>query len=258
MPVTSASPQLREHRRAPGTASRRPPPLWARAAPREAWFRSLDERLRRAYGTPERRLGNLRNPLDECVYIILSFQTDVPRARLTWRALKKKYPTWDGLLRAREASVARLLQPGGLHRQKTDAIRRLLRQVKADQGTLSLEYLRSTDDALAEKALLRLHGLSWKGARCVLMYSLRRAYFPVDVNIFRIFRRMGVLPGTAVYRRRTLHDLVQEWVPPPARRSLHVNLVVHGQEVCRPLNPKCKLCPVAAMCRMNLKCSANR
>ena len=43
----------------------------------------LDELLDTAYGAPEAVLGNQPNALDEAVYIILSFQTDLPRFFLT-------------------------------------------------------------------------------------------------------------------------------------------------------------------------------
>jgi endonuclease III len=212
-------------------------------------MRVLDRQLRRAHGTPERRLGNLRDPLAECVFIILSFQTDIPRARMVWRALRHNFPNWQMLVRARESSVAAVLRPGGLHHQKARAIRSLLRQVQDQTGRLSLAHLRRLSDHDAERALLGLHGLSWKGARCVLMYSLDRDVFPVDVNIFRIFKRMGVLPARAVYRRRSLHDALQDQVPLESRRSLHINLVVHGQDVCLPVRPRCSSCAIASMCR---------
>ena len=212
-------------------------------------LRVLDLRLRRAHCTPERRLGNLRDPLAECVFIILSFQTDVPRARAVWRVLRRRFPTWEMLLRARESTVADVLQPGGLHHQKARAIRGLLRQVRDATGRISLAHLRHLSDHDAERALLGLHGLSWKGARCVMMYSLDRDVFPVDVNIFRIFKRMGFLPAHAVYRRRSLHDTLQAQVPAESRRSLHINLVVHGQDVCLPTHPRCSSCAIASMCR---------
>jgi endonuclease III len=226
---------------------------------RQDWFGSLDARLREAHGTQERQLGNRADALEECVYIILSFQTDVPRTKAVWRALRRQFLTWEHVLQARTDELAAVLQPGGLHRQKASAIRRLLQQVKREHGELSLESLRALDDESAERALLNLHGLSWKGARCVLMYSLRRASFPVDVNVFRVLRRTGAIPARAVYRRRTLHDKVQTLVPAPARRSLHVNLVVHGQEVCLPTNPRCSQCGVASMCmRRGVKLNASR
>jgi endonuclease III len=102
-----------------------------------------------------------------------------------------------------------------------------------------------------------LPGLSWKGARCVLLYSLGRHVLPVDSNTFRILQRTGVLSRQAVYRRRTVHDAIQAAVPAHRRRTLHVNLVVHGQRTCLPRAPQCPRCPLNADCpRIGLPASA--
>ena len=133
--------------------------------------------------------------------------------------------------------------------QKALVIGRLLAEVRRVTGGLSLGLLSTMSDPEAERLLTRLPGLSWKGARCVLLYSLRREVFPVDVNAFRILRRAGVLSQSAVYRRRSLHDAIQATVPPRRRRILHVNLVVHGQRACLPRAPQCPRCPVTSTCR---------
>ena len=142
------------------------------------------------------------------------------------------------------------MRAGGLHRQKARVIKRLLRAVRKQVGELSLEALRDMPDIEAERLLTLLPGLSWKGTRCVLLYSLHRQVLPVDGNTFRILKRAGVLPQSAVYRRRSLHDGVQEAVDPPRRRSFHVNLVIHGQRVCLPRAPNCPECPAQAVCAM--------
>jgi adenine-specific DNA glycosylase len=51
-----------------------------------------------------------------------------------------------------------------------------------------------------------------------------------------------------VYRRRIVHDAVQDVVPAHRRRALHVNLVVHGQRTCLPRAPQCPSCPLLAAC----------
>ena len=38
-------------------------------------------------------------------------------------------------------------------------------------------------------------------------------------------------------------EKLQAAVAAPRRRSLHINLVVHGQRICLPLVPKCSRCP---------------
>ena len=208
----------------------------------------IDGILEAAYGSPEAELGNKDDPLDEAIYIILSFQTDLSRVRSTWSALRAAYPSWEAVERAPALKIARALREGGLHRQKARTIRHLLFAVRRVVGELALDLLRGMNDADAERFLTRLPGLSWKAARCVLLYSLRRDVFPVDGNTFRILKRSGVLTARAVYRRRTLHDALQAGVPAARRRSLHVNLVVHGQRTCLPRSPRCPECPLLALC----------
>ncbi len=208
----------------------------------------IDAVLEAAYGTPEAELGNKPDPLDEAIYIILSFQTDLARFSSTWSRLRAAYPSWDALERAAARDVARVLRDGGLHKQKTRTIRRLLAEVRRVADEYSLDLLRAMNDQEAEGLLTHLPGLSWKAARCVLLYSLGRDVLPIDSNTFRILKRTGVLSRRAVYRRRTLHDAIQAAVPARRRRTLHVNLVVHGQRTCLPRDPHCECCPLGTDC----------
>jgi endonuclease III len=215
------------------------------AAERLVW---IDEALEEFYGTPESELGNQNDPLDEAIYIILSLQTDLRRFRSTWFGLRTAFPRWDAVKSANTRKIANVLREGGLHRQKARTIKKLLEAVRRIAGDLSLEMLRQQSDDEAERTLTRLPGLSWKGARCVMLYSLNRNVFPVDGNTFRILKRLGILSRRAVYRRRTLHDSVQAAVPGARRRPLHVNLVVHGQRTCLPRSPRCTECPLLPVC----------
>jgi adenine-specific DNA glycosylase len=46
-------------------------------------------------------------------------------------------------------------------------------------------------------------------------------------------------------------------VPAHRRRTLHVNLVVHGQRTCLPRAPRCSCCPLNADCpRIGLRAGA--
>src|SRR5438093_7387692 len=94
----------------------------------------LDRLLHEAYGAPEGLLGNQVDPLDEAIYIILSFQTDLPRFKETWQKLRSAFPRWRDVDEASLDEVAAALRLGGLHRQKARAIKRLLRAVRRNFG----------------------------------------------------------------------------------------------------------------------------
>jgi endonuclease III len=210
----------------------------------------LDLILDATYGAPEAELDNKPDALDEAIYIILSFQTNLERFKLVWQQLRQAFPTWEDLSRAPVPRVAKILKIGGLHDQKARAIKNLLKAVSARNGECSLQWLRGLDDDEAERALANLPGLSWKGARCVMLYSLGRSTFPVDTNTFRIFRRVGILSSSAVYRRKELHDSLQDAVEPSRRKAFHINLVVHGQRICLPRRPLCWKCAALRLCAM--------
>jgi endonuclease III len=202
--------------------------------------------LERAYGTP--KLGNLPDPLDEAAYIILTFQTDIPRARLVWTALKAHFPSWREVLDAPDADLASVLRPSGFHFARARLLKAMLREVVRLIGELSLDVCRRMTTEDAEALLRSLPGLDRKGARCVLLYSLDRAVLPIDSNAYRFSSRYGILKAGTRYRRASVHDALQRIVPPRLRHDLHVNLVVHGQQTCTPRAPNCPGCPVRRSC----------
>lgn len=216
-----------------------------------ARLEQLDRLLDASYGAPEADLDNKQDPLGEAIYIILSFQTNLERFKQVWAQLRVAFPSWEDLMRAPLRRVTRVLRTGGLQEQRARMIKKLLKAAKKETGTYSLDVLRNMEDEEAERFLTRLPGLSWKAARCVLLYSLVRDVFPVDGNTFRILKRVGVLDRSCVYRRRGLHDGLQDAVEPSRRKSFHINLVVHGQRTCLPRHPRCSICVARSICAMH-------
>jgi hypothetical protein len=112
----------------------------------------LERLLHQAYGEPEDRLGNQLDPLDEAIYIILSFQTDLRRFKETWQKLRSAFPRWSDVEAAPHNEVTAVLQPGGLHRQKARVIKQLLAAVRRRFGDLSLDALHEMADIKAAPA----------------------------------------------------------------------------------------------------------
>jgi len=202
----------------------------------------IAESLDTTYGVPPRNplpLGNQTDPLDELIYIQLTVMTEFGVDEV-WRQLKKRYPTWDAVLRGRRETLVRLFHPIGLYEQKADRVRAILRRIKDDRGTCSLDFLAEMPDAEAEAYLTSLPGVGKKVARCVLMYSLGRDVLPVDAHVLRVAKRLRLLDEEMSWARA--HDAIHEAVPAQFRYALHVNLVRHGRTVCRAKNPHCEDC----------------
>jgi len=205
----------------------------------------IAQALAQAHGGPD--LGNKSDPLDELIYIALTRRTNQKNAQRAWHAVSAKYSPWDVLLRAPEADIASTIACGGLSLQKARWIKQALQHIKEVCGSLSLEFLRELGDAEAERYLCGLPGINTKSAKCILMYSLRRQVLPVDTHVRRVSERLGLLElGLS---SRPMHQQPEAVVPPAWRHAYHVNIVVHGRQICTALKPKCGLCVVASLCK---------
>jgi len=193
---------------------------------------------------------NLKNPLDELLFIICSTKTGEASYRSTYRSLKETFPTHYQIAEAPAEYIARPIVSGGLSNQKAKAIRDLLDIIVAKFGEPTLKPLRKMNDEDAEAFLLSLPGVGKKVARCVLMYSLGRQVFPVDTHCWRIARRLGWVRPTQKDKHCAPRDMdrLQSRVPPELRYSLHVNMISLGREICTPSFPRCDECPISAWC----------
>lgn len=193
---------------------------------------------------------NLKDPLDELLFIICSTKTGEASYRSTFRSLKDAFPTHLRIAEAPAEYIARPIVSGGLSNQKAKTIRNLFDVIGAKFGEPTLKPLRKMSDKDVEAFLLTLPGVGKKVARCVLMYSLGRQVFPVDTHCWRIARRLGWVRPTQKDRHCAPRDMdrLQSKIPPELRYSLHVNMISLGREICTPTTPQCDECPIAAWC----------
>lgn len=205
--------------------------------------------LRQRYGDFDHY--NLADPLDELIFIICSTRTTERGYRETYRALRARFPTNKDLARARAHDIAEAIQRGGLFAKKANQIHAIVGACMRRFGEPSLDALRSWSDTECERFLLTLPGVGKKVARCVMLYALGRAVFPVDQHCWRVSLRLGWIRQTRRNRSGSPRDeeRLQEKVPPAYRFSLHVNMISLGRDCCKPLNPDCARCPITALCR---------
>lgn len=193
---------------------------------------------------------NLKDPLDELLFIICSTKTGEASYRSTFQLLKETFPTHLQIAEAPTEYIARPIVSGGLSNQKAKAIRDLLDVIVKKFGEPTLKPLRKMSDKEAEAFLLSLPGVGKKVARCVLMYSLDRQVFPVDTHCWRIARRLGWVRSTQKDKHCAPRDMdrLQSKIPPELRYSLHVNMISLGRDICTPSTPCCDECQISALC----------
>ncbi|MEJ7711239.1 MAG: endonuclease III [Pyrinomonadaceae bacterium] len=207
-------------------------------------LRYIIQNLERTYGVPEN--SRLSDPLDMLVNVILSQATSDVNSERTFEALKRRYPTWGKALLARESSIAATIKSGGLSNQKAAVIKGLLRQIKEREGQLDLAMLHKMPTVEAARYLSQFRGIGPKTIACTLLFACRKEIFPLDTHIFRVLRRIGLVPQKCSDARA--HELMAAIVPSGKHYSFHVNLIRHGRRICRPREPLCDRCPIVEYC----------
>jgi endonuclease-3 len=207
-------------------------------------IRYLIQNLESTFGVPE--LEPPSDPLDMLLRVILSQATTNANSHRTFAALKEKFPTWDDALRARESTIAKTIHLGGLANQKAKVIKNLLRQIKEEHGLLDLNFLRDVSTKEAVAYLKRFRGIGPKTIACTLLFACHKNIFPLDTHIFRILRRVGMIPLKCSDEKA--HEILDSIVPDGKFYSFHVNLIRLGRTICKPQNPLCERCPIVEYC----------
>lgn len=209
-----------------------------------ATIRQVDRALAARYG--RKRWAGPGDPLCGLIRTILSQNTTAANSRAAFASLIQHFPTWDLAARASTAQIAAAIHHGGLARQKAAWIRDILQRIQTERGRLSLDFLAQMDPSAAMDYLRSFRGVGPKTAACVLLFELGVPVFPVDTHVFRVAGRLGWLPQAAT--PDSAHAILGKLVPPEACYQLHLNMVAHGRELCRPTRPRCSLCPLQRWC----------
>ncbi len=211
---------------------------WRR--PAKARVRAIRDRLREMYGRP---IGAPHSkPVDELIKTVLSQHTNDRNRDRALARLRERFPTWVEVREAPLAEVEEAIRPGGLGPQKAPRIQAILGELGEPPD---LDWTATAPREESMGFLLSLPGVGRKTAACVLIFSWGLPEFPVDVHIHRVGRRLGLLPPDASLERA--HEEVAAIVDPDDAYELHMNLIRHGRELCRP-QPRCAGCGLRRMC----------
>ncbi len=177
-----------------------------------------------------------RDPFRVLIATVLSQRT---RDEVTERASERlfaKYATCSDLARADIGDIEELIRNVGFYRTKAPRIKEIARIIDNDlKGKVP-------DDI---ETLLLLPGVGRKTANCVLVYGFGMDAIAVDTHVHRISNRLGLIKtGTPEETETELRRVL------PKRHWKDINelLVRFGQDICRPVGPKCSLCPLSDLC----------
>ncbi|MFW9800424.1 MAG: endonuclease III domain-containing protein [Candidatus Thorarchaeota archaeon] len=187
-----------------------------------------------------------RPTIEVLVRGILSQNTNDINMDRAYENLTAKYRSWEDVLHAPEDELGHVIRTSGFFRIKAKRIKATLSEIRKRVGRLDLELLRNMETNAAMEWLTSLHGIGPKTAAIVLLFSFGKPTLPVDTHVWRVTRRLGLIPEKV--SRVKAQKLLQELVPKPCLFSINHNLVKHGREVCKAINPRCEECSLRAHC----------
>src|SRR5687767_11113402 len=180
---------------------------------------------------------SLEDPFQVLVATMLSAQTRDPVTHAASTRLFRVARTPRTMAQLTVARIQRLIYPVSFYRNKARHVKAACREILTRFG--------GRVPATMEE-LLTLPGVGRKTANLVLILShASRDNICVDTHVHRIANRLGwVRTRTPDQTEAALYRAVpQRWWP-----EVNLLLVTWGQNVCRPVYPRCPACVLAALC----------
>ena len=224
----------------PATREARPSAV---SVPRVADVRWIMQRLRLALPDLEAPAvekiaeASRRNAFHVLIGTLLSARTQDATTHAASVRLFARADSPEAMGRLSVRDIERLIYPVSFYRTKA-------RHVKATCRLLVQRFEGRVPGTLED--LLTLPGVGRKTANLVLIlaYGSRRNIC-VDTHVHRIANRLGwVSTRTPEQTEQALYRAIpQRWWP-----DINLYLVTWGQNVCRPIGPRCRACVLAARC----------
>lgn len=96
--------------------------------------------------------------------------------------------------------------------------------------------------------LIKLPGVGRKTANVITSVVWNQPNMPVDTHVFRVSRRIGLVPMAAKTPLEVEKHLIRH-LPKEVVHKAHHWLILHGRYICVARRPKCESCPIFYMCK---------
>ena len=145
-----------------------------------------------------------------------------------------------------EDELATMLRPSGYFNAKARKVQAFIDHLWDNHGG-DLDSLLSGEALDLRLELLSIHGIGEETADDVILYAAGKTSFVVDTYTRRIFKRLGLAPGSDSYR--AYQGLFHQGLPQdaPLYNEYHALLDRHAKETCK-VEPRCGGCCLLDLC----------
>ena len=177
------------------------------------------------------------DPFQILISTLLSARTKDATTLAASTRLFAKARTPEAIAKLRVRQIEKLIYPVSFYRNKAVFVRDT---AKAIVGRFGGKVPPTLDE------MITLPGVGRKTANLVMILAFKsHENICVDVHVHRIANRLGwVRTRTPEDTEQALYrTLGRQWWP-----LVNLYLVTWGQNVCRPVHPRCDRCPLLKMC----------
>jgi len=186
------------------------------------------------------------DPFRSLIRIILSQNTNYKNEATAYRRLDEMVGVEPlKLASSSTEDIAEAIRPAGMYNQRSRVIKGVA-EIGRDRYGGDLDPVLQKPHEEAREELMTLPGVGPKTADVLLMFDAGKAIIPVDRHIFRITKRLGLVPERAPYDQ--VRMALESAAPPGRHEDAHVFLIRFGREVCRARRPRCPDCFLNDLC----------
>ena len=187
------------------------------------------------------------NPFQLLVAVILSAQCTDKRVNLTTPAIFKQFPTPQKMAKASFEQMFALIKSISYPNNKAKHL--------IGMSQLLIDNF-NAEVPLTVEQLITLPGVGRKTANVITSVVDKQPNMAVDTHVFRVSRRMGLVPMTATTPLAVEKALIKH-IPTALVHTAHHWLILHGRYTCLARNPKCDSCGLVSFCKEGAKKSAS-
>ncbi len=178
------------------------------------------------------------NPYELLVAVILSAQCTDKRVNLTTPALFNRFPDVQSMAAASPEEIFDYIKSISYPNNKAKHLAGMAKMlVENFQGEVPSD----------EKELIQLPGVGRKTANVITSVVFEKAAMAVDTHVFRISKRLGLVPMTAKTPLEVEKELIKN-IPEKDVHIAHHWLILHGRYVCTARSPQCQSCGLTFIC----------
>ena len=198
------------------------------------------ERLKQAK-QPRSEFVNLmesfNNPYLVLIACILSLRTNDKTTYPATLRMLELGRTPEDFAKCDVKELEKAIYPVGFYTNKAKQIVELSKE-------LVEKYNSKVPESIEE--MTKFNGVGRKTANLVMSQGFRKPAICVDVHVHRIFNRLGYIKTK---NPEETEFALREKLPEKYWIDINTLLVTHGQNVCKPINPKCDICPIKDLCK---------